>query len=171
MSGFGALAQVLERSLDEIADLPVYAAPPPGVYKLIIGTPEQKDINGKTAIQVEYTVAETIQLNDEGDLERAAKAGDKFSEAFWFNDAEKIEQTLSVLKAKFGGLGVPFGTNNLREIMEKMGGSLVQCVITNRADKNDKSKVYASVRDVVLDGWQPETTLNTAGTEATQATA
>lgn len=146
---FGALATVLARNLETIEDLPQYLAPPPGVYELLIESVKQEEINDKTALVVEYTVAKTIELNDaEGDAEHIVPEGSKFSEAFWFNDPERIEKTIQVLKAKYGGLAEACGTNDLMGILEKMEGMLVQCIITNRVDKNDKSKIYASTRDV-----------------------
>lgn len=149
MSKFGLLAQVVARPLDAIADLPVFTCPPPGTYKLLIEKCEEKEISKKAALVVEYAIVETVELTDKSDAEGMAKPGDKFSEAFWFNDAEKIEQTLSVLKAKFGGLATLYGTNNLLEILEKMPGTQVQAIITNRADKDDKTKFYPQTRDMV----------------------
>lgn len=147
---FGVLAAVLMQNLDDIPDLPVYKAPPPGVYKLVIKAVQEKAINEKTALEIQYTVADIIQLTDANTPEDEKVApGGEFSEAFWFNDAEKITKTLSVLKAKFGGLAEAVGTTNLLEILEKMEGMQVQCIITNRVDKNDKTKIYASTRDVI----------------------
>lgn len=146
---FGALASVLARNLEDIEDLPEYVAPPPGVYKLLIDKVEQKEINDKTTLVVEYTILDCVQLNDQEDAEHQVKMGSKMSEAFYFDKPENIEKTIQVLKAKFGGLGEALGTNNLLEIMEKIPGITVQAQITNRVDKNDKSKVYASTRTMV----------------------
>lgn len=147
---FGLLAGMLAMSLDDIPDLPVYKAPPPGVYKLIIKEIAEKDINGKTALEVKYVVTDIIELSEPDTPEEDKVApGGEFSEAFWFNDPEKIEMTLSVLKAKFGGMAEAVGSNQLLEILEKVEGMQVQAIITNRTDKNDKTKVYASTRDIV----------------------
>lgn len=154
-SKLGALAGVLARDLNDIADLPTYIAPPPGVYKLIIEECEPKEINEKTTIVVAYIVVECSALADPKDEVDAAKLGtikmglDKMSEAFFFDKPENIETTLSVLKAKFGGLGEALGTTNLLEIMSKMKGMQIQAQITNRVDKNDKSKIYASTKNIV----------------------
>jgi len=147
---FGLLAGMLAMSLDDIPDLPSYKAPPPGVYKLLIKEIAQKDINGKVALEVKYVVVDIVELAEpETPEEDKVAPGGEFSEAFWFNDAEKVEMTLSVLKAKFGGLSELLGTNNLLEILEKAEGLQVQAIITNRTDKNDKTKVYASTRDII----------------------
>lgn len=152
--GLGALASVLARDINDIADLPSFNAPPPGQYKLIISDVAQKEIREKTTIVVEYLVGECVALADptaEDHQARLAaiKPGDKMSEAFYFDKPEQIETTLSVLKAKFGALGASLGTTNLLDIMQKMKGMAVQCQITNRVDKDDKSKFYASTKNMV----------------------
>lgn len=152
----GALADVLARDINDIADLPSYEAPPPGVYKLQVISVGQKEIKKKTAIVVEYEVVGNISLadpTDEGHIARLAaiKAGDRMSEAFYFNDPERIETTLSVLKAKFGGLAEVCGTTNLLQILQKMNEikPLIQAQVTNRPDENDKTRWYASTRNIV----------------------
>lgn len=149
-SKFGVLSQVIARNMEDIADLPEFVVPQPGAYKLLIGPVEQKELGNKPAITVGYTIVDIIALNqplEEGEV--PVKAGDKFGEAFFFNDPEKLEQTLSVLKAKYGKLGEALGTTNLLEIMEKMDGMLAQGIVTNRMDKNDKTKIYPGTKDLI----------------------
>jgi hypothetical protein len=151
----GALASVVAQDLDDIPDLPEYKAPNPGVYKLLIDLVEEREINDKTAIVVEYAVIDVIQLNQPEDPENPnVKPGDKFSEAFWFNKPDKIEQTLGVLKKKYSGLAEACGTRNLLEIMQKMEKMTIKSVITNRADTKGKTddhgkpRIYASTREI-----------------------
>lgn len=152
--GLGALATVLTRDLTEIEDLPVYKTPWRGVYKFLIESANQKEINKKTALVVEYVITDIVEISDAEEMakhpEQIVEPGDKFSEAFWFGDAEKVEQTLSVLKAKYGPLGPDLGTTNLLEIMQQMIGKTVQGIIQNRIDKEDKTKVYPSTKDLKL---------------------
>jgi hypothetical protein len=154
--GFGALASVLSRDLAEIEDLPSYVAPPPGVWKLQIKDVEQKEIKNKTTITVSYNVLACVALGDptaEDHLARVAaiKDGDIMSEAFYFDKPDKIETTLSVMKDKFGGLSTVCGTTNLMGILEKMKElkPIVQCQITNRVDDSDKTRFYASTKNMV----------------------
>src|SRR5256885_5722156 len=121
MAKLGALAGVVAKNLDEIPDLPDYLPPHPGVYKLLISKVEQREINKKTALVVEYTVSDILELNEAEDPnDPNVVPGNMFSEAFWFNDAEKVENTLSVLKKKFSGLAEACGTKNLLDILNKM---------------------------------------------------
>lgn len=155
MNKLGALAGVLTRDLGEIEDLPTYVAPPPGQYKLIIEACEPKEINDKTTVVTEYVIVECIALADPQDesdnnkLKEIKFGKDKMSEAFFFDKADKVETTLSVLKAKYGGLGQALGTTNLLEIMQKMVGMQVSAQVTNRVDKDDKSKIYAGTKNMV----------------------
>lgn len=153
MSKFGALSAVMSRNIADIEDLPEYVTPPEGNYKLLVQKVGPEEINEKTALKVEYVIIDTIALADpEGDKEHVVTPGSIFSEAFWFSDPEKVEKTLSVLKAKFGGLSEAVGSTNLLEIMNKMEGMQVQCIITNRVVKDKdtkKSRVFASTRDMI----------------------
>lgn len=155
-SKFGALGTVLARDLKDIEDLPNYIAPPPGVYKLLIGGCGQKILNEKAAIVVDYTFLELKSLNEQADehdkteLEKIQWGKDRMSEAFYFNDAERIETTLGVLKKKFGPLGSQlFGTTNLLEILDKLPNTTIEAQVGRRVDDNDKSKFYPYTRTIV----------------------
>lgn len=154
--GFGALSAVLAKNLNEIEDLPNYIAPPPGVYKLLIEATGQKIINEKTVIAVDYVFLELKSLNDnadEADKEEVKKIQwqkDKMSEVFYFNDPDRIETTLGVLKKKYGPFGPQLGTTNLLEIMEKLPNLTVDAQIGRRKDENDSTKFYPYTRTLVL---------------------
>jgi hypothetical protein len=152
----GALASVVARDLDDIPDLPDYKCPHPGVYKLLIKTVGQKEINKKTALVVEYVVVDVLELNEVADPDDPnVVPGNMFSEAFWFDDAERIETTLGALKKKYSGLAEACGTKNLLEIMNKMEGMQVKSIVGARVDKDGKKddqgrvKVYASTSGMV----------------------
>lgn len=154
-SKFGGLAAVLAKNLNEIEDLPNFISPPPGVYKLLINSCGQKTINEKTAINVEYIFLEVKELNAKADDEDKAFVGkiqwgkDRMSESFYFDDPERIEETLGALKKKFGSLGALFGTTNLMEILEKLPNTTIEAQIGRRADKNDSTKFYPQTRTIV----------------------
>jgi len=152
----GALAQVVARDLDDIPDLPDYKAPHPGVYKLKVEKVESREIKNKSAIVIEYSVVDVIQLNEAEDAnDPNVVPGNMFSEAFWFNDADRIETTLGAMKKKYSGLSEALGTKNLLEILDKMEGMLVKCIVTNRVDNEGKTdehgkiRVYASTMEMV----------------------
>jgi hypothetical protein len=154
--GFGALSSVLAKNLNEIEDLPNYIAPAPGVYKLMINSCAQKVINDKTVIAVDYTFLEVKSLNDNADeadkaeIEKIQWGKDKMSEVFYFNDPDRIETTLGVLKKKFGPFGPQLGTTNLLEILEKLPNLTVEAQIGRRKDDNDSTKFYPYTRTMML---------------------
>ncbi|HEX9502991.1 MAG TPA: hypothetical protein VF974_01550 [Patescibacteria group bacterium] len=156
MAKMGALVSVIARDLDDIPDLPDYKVPKPGVYKLLVQKVEQREINKKTALVVEYSVVDIIQVNETTDEnDPNVIPGNMFSEAFWFNDQERIENTLSVLKKKYSGLAEACGTKNLLDILNKMEGMQVRAIVTNRLDPDGKQdehgkvRIYASTREMV----------------------
>lgn len=150
---FTGLASVLAKDISTIEDLPNYIAPPPGTYKLLLNTCGEKTINEKTAIVVDYTFIECKSLNDtEGDkaeLEGIKWGKDKMSEAFYFNDADRIDTTLGSLKKKFGGLSNLLGTTNLLEILDKVPGMTFDAQIGRRKDDKDASKFHPYIRLLV----------------------
>lgn len=154
--GFGVLASVLAKNLNEIEDLPNFIAPPPGVYKLMIKSCGQKVISEKTVIAVEYIFLELKTLNDNADeadkeeVKRIQWNKDQMSEAFYFNDPDRIETTLGVLKKKFGPFGPQLGTTNLLEILEKLPNLTIDAQLGRRKDENDSTKFYPYTRTMVL---------------------
>jgi hypothetical protein len=152
---FSGLAAVLAKNLSEIPDLPNYIAPPPGVYKLMITACGQKIINEKTVIVTDYTFLEIKELNskaDDEDRKDVAKiqwGKDRMSESFYFDDPDRIEQTLGVLKKKYGHLGQIFGTTNLLEILEKLPNLTIEAQIGRRGDEKDSTKFYPYTRTIV----------------------
>lgn len=148
----GALDAVIAKDLGEIPDLPDYKTPPAGTYALLVEKIEPKEIGEKTALQITYIVDTVLELvNAETPVEEQVIAGNKFTEAFFFDKVENIDMTLGALKKKVANLAEPFGTTNLKEILEKMMGMKINCIIHNRVDKKSTPhKVYAQVRDITL---------------------
>ncbi len=147
------LASVLARNLTDIEDLPNYIAPPAGQYKLMIEKCAQKKINDKPVVAVDYLILEMVALNDvEGDKEEASKimyGKDKMSEVFYFDDPDRTETTLGVLKKKYGPLGVALGTTNLLEILDKMSNMTILATLSRRVDDKDKTRFYPNTRVII----------------------
>lgn len=154
-SKFGGLGTVLAKNLSDIEDLPNYIAPPPGVYKMLIQDCGQKIINEKTTLVVNYVFLECKSLNDaeedKAELEaiKVQWGKDKMSEAFYFDQPDKIETTLGVLKKKYGGLGTALNTTNLMEILDKMPNMTIEATVGRRKDDNDSSRFYPYTRLIV----------------------
>lgn len=148
----GALDSVIARDINEIPDLPDYKTPPAGSYSLMIEKIEPKEIGDKTALQITYKVDTVYELViPDTPVEDQVIPGNLFTEAFFFDKVENIDMTLGALKKKFAPLAEPFGTTNLKDILEKAVGSKIDCVIHNRVNKKvTPNQVYAQVRDVTL---------------------
>lgn len=148
----GALGPLLARDISEIADLPSFKTPPPGVYKFIIESVGQKAVGkeNKPTINVVYVITDIVEQSETDIPEHEqVKPGDKFGDTFWFDDPLKLDDTLSYMKARFGGLAEAVGSTDLFTIVNGMQGMQVKAIIGNRMDKTDKTKVYPTIRDMV----------------------
>lgn len=152
---FGALGSVLSRDLATIEDLPSYIAPPPGVYKLLVKSCGPKEINNKSAVQIEYMLLECIALNEpentqhKEELVKVKFSKDLVGETFWFNQPDKLETTLSFMKKQFASLGETLGKTDLLSILDAIPNMTVKATISQRVDENDKTKVYPQIRNLV----------------------
>jgi len=148
MSDLSLLQSILAKPLDEVADLPEFITPPPGSYRLMITEVTSKEIGDKPAISVTYTVLATLELADKEDV--PVPAGSLCGEAFFFGDPEKIDKTLSVIKLRYGALAEALAVTDVLSLLEKLEGIEITATIGNRADAHDKTKLYASYRNVAL---------------------
>ena len=153
---FDSLEALFGASLDDIADLPAFEAPPPGAYILDINM-DTKKINDKWAIEASFAVVETVALKNDvegSDGYRAPSApGTKFSTAFFLKDKDGKANVNGIARMK--QLLVPFAEHFGDKDIQKLVTELVKnvriaAVVTNRADKEDPEKIYAGVRDIMV---------------------
>jgi hypothetical protein len=145
---------ILDKSIDDIADLPSFAVPDTGVYGLRI-TMEAKAINDKPTVVAHFEVRHVVELADSSIPEESrAKAGDKFDRAYFLktNDGAESDFGLSSLKE----FVLPFeslaGTKNLREIVQFLATPVdITAKVVKRQRKDDKEKFEARVSDITID--------------------
>ena len=146
---------LLDKSIDDIADLPEFKVPDTGVYKLSVGV-ETKPINDKPAVVCKFTIRELVELADSSIPEaNRAKPGDKFDNAFILKDnsGSDSEVAWGRLKEFVKPFEAHFGTNNLREIIGKLSSETVDITATvvKKERKDDKEKFSATVKDISVD--------------------
>ncbi len=129
---------------DAIPDLPAFAVPPAGHYKLKL-TILSKTINAKQAVEFGYEVVEILEQADP--TEAPAKIGDKFSCAYFLDN----EFSLGKLKADIAPLQAFCGQKQLAAVAEQCQGLSVYGVVKVRRDKNDADKKYASVSSLTVE--------------------
>jgi len=150
---------LLDKNLDEVADLPEYAEQVPnGMYMLTIISKEkkvvsiqEKDKKEKTnapCIQFVYEINECLELEKEEEREKVPKAGIRFNETVFFH--RDVEKANSVLKAKFGDLGPSLGVERLGEIINKLEGLKVGALVKTKKDKNKEDTYYIQATNCKL---------------------
>jgi hypothetical protein len=116
------LFNLLDKDLDDIADLPSFKVPDTGVYKLTLGM-ELKPINEKPAVVAKFTVREVVELADSSIEESArAKAGDKFDVPHILKDKDGKDSEIAwgKLKELCSPLAEWAGNTNLKAIIKKL---------------------------------------------------
>ena len=135
------LDSLLDATLDDLEDLPSFQPFSPGAHK-VTASFEEKEINGKAAIELNFIMLETLELADPQSA--VPKPGD-------------VSNTMFMLDNEFGRgnlkkCATPFGEalnlSTLREIVE--GVKEVECVIITsvRTDKKDPDRKYLNVKEI-----------------------
>lgn len=132
---------LLDVTLDDLEDLPEFKPFPAGAHRALASF-EQKEINGKTAVELTLKLLETIEQSDP--QEEASKPGDSCSTAFMLDN----EYGRGNLKKCATPFGAALGFSSIREIIE--GVKEVECVVVTsvRKDKNDPDKKYLNIKEI-----------------------
>lgn len=135
---------ILDKSLDDIADLPSFEVPQNGTYSLKVST-EVKKVADKDSVEAKYEVMELVQADDPN--APITVAGTKFSTVYFLDN----EYGVGNLKKFLVPFGEHFGTQNLRELVtEKVKDVIITATVKRRADKDDKDKFYADVKNILV---------------------
>ena len=137
---------LLDKSIDDIEDLPGFEVPPQGVYTFKMNC-AVKAVNDKPAIETTFEVMEAMELNDSTLDVSGVKIGTKFSIlSFIHND---------VAMGKFKELVAPIaahsGENNVAKLVtEVIKDLVVVATLKHRKNKEDESKPYADVSKITV---------------------
>lgn len=140
------LDNLLDATLDDIADLPTFSPFPKGHHR-VLATFGQKEINGKGAVTLDLKMLETIEYANPQDAETSpTKEGDTSNTMFML-DNEYGAGNFKRCAAPFAEM---VGSSQLRAIVE--GVVDVECVVLTslRQDKNDKDKYYLDVKEIAV---------------------
>lgn len=141
---FGNLDELFSASLDDIADLPSYETPSKGAYIATVTT-STKEIGGKPAVEAEFTIVETVELENAED--KAPATGSKFSTAFILGNSISEGK----LKEFLTPFGAHFGTSSIGELVrDHIKDVTISFTMKHRKDKEDKEKFYPDVRNITV---------------------
>ena len=143
MSNLDQAFNLLDKSIDDIEDLPGFAVPTNGLYSLKFNT-KLKEVNGKPCVEANFEVVAPVELDDPStEADPANKPGTRFSMLF------QIENEMAVgrLKELMAPASVHFGEGNMLSLCRDVCSheSLVVAKVTRRKDKTDPDKLYANV--------------------------
>ena len=143
MSNLDQCADLLDATLDDLEDLPEFKPFNAGAHK-VLATFSEKEINDKQAVELEFTLIESIELSDP-QLEKDAP-GTQCSIAFFLDN----KYALGNLKKCAAPFAAALGYKTIREIAE--GVKEVECLIltTLRKDKNDPDKFWMNVKEIQI---------------------
>ena len=142
---------LLDMSLSDIEDLPGFEVPYNGEYLLKM-TLSTKMVNKKAAVEAGYEVVECLKKNDESDPDTAP--GTKFSSLYFLQgEEEKVKLSLGRLKELLAQPAEALGEGNVKLLVRDHFSTprMVSATVTRRADKEDKEKFYAGVKNLKLE--------------------
>jgi hypothetical protein len=140
---FSKIDDLFSASIDDLADLPAFEAPPPGSYILTVGM-SVKQVNNKDVVEAAFTVNETVELSDGNDT--PVIDGTKFSMIFMIDNEFGIGNLKKFLKP----FQEHYGVSNIGALVNEIKDVQISALIKNRKDKNDPDKVYASVSNITV---------------------
>lgn len=149
---FDEMDDLLDRSIDDLKDLPEFKVPETGVYKLSV-TVGAKFINDKPAIECNYVVRETVELADA--TATPAMPGDKFSVAFFLKDkdGQPSEMGEGRMKEFAAPFETHFGEKHLKTLFRTHMNTPVDITakVVKKPRKDDKTIFNAQVEDITVD--------------------
>lgn len=132
---------LLDASLDDLADLPEFKPFPAGAHRVIISFKE-KVINKHPSIEMSMKAIETLELAEAVTEEnKPLVAGAETSVAFMLDNEIGQGKFKEVLKVLYPLTGA--ATN--RQCLDAANGMEVTVVTKKREDKNEKGKFYTDV--------------------------
>lgn len=141
---------LLDGSIDELADLEAFSPIPAGTHKISIKW-DTKDINGKPAVTLKMKVLETIEMASSS--EEPPEAGKEADVAFILtkDDGEPNTMGQGQLKEIAMTLRETFGGDSVKEIMENSDGAEVMATLKVRASKNDPDQKFNNIKKVWIE--------------------
>lgn len=127
---------LLDKTIDEIEDLPGFEVPVNGRY-LLKANRKFKKVNDKACVEVEFEVMECLKQND--DSESATVPGTKFSQLFFLSgDDEAVRISVGMLKQLVKPLAEKTGVKNMLSLVrEELKDWLMMATVTRRQDRKN----------------------------------
>jgi len=140
------LDQLMSASLDDLADLPTFEAPPNGSYRLDLTVEAKKKDDGKDVVVFKYIVDACVEQANAA--EQPAEIGQLFQEQFQISN----DVGAGFFKLNAAVLMPAIGASNFAEFFEKAKGLKVFGVVKQRKveskEAGEPPRIYASVSNL-----------------------
>jgi len=141
------LGDILDKSIDDLMDLPKKDPPPNGHYRLQLKG-GFKEINNKPKIVFTYKVLEPLELANPADMENL-KENVEFDEMFDPFGGNEISE--GYFKAAIKPIAEHFKVAQLRDVLSVIqAGIEVFGTVKKTQDKDDKERYYGKVSNIVV---------------------
>lgn len=150
MADLSAFANLFDRQLDDLAELPSYTPPPTGAYTLLVSV-KPKIVNDKPAVEANFKVMGCLEQEDPG--EKPATDGQEFSILFTLLNKEgkpnefgegKLREFLAPFSDHFGD------RNMLSLVNGKIADMTINAIVKRKVDKNDADRYNVDVKDITI---------------------
>lgn len=139
------IEDLMDASIDAIADLPAFVVPPIGFYKLGLSL-ERKAVNDKPCVQANFVVLETKELKNASDV--PVEVGTKFNSLYMMDNQFGQGAFKALVAPLAGGLGLQGA--KVSEVIQKVQNVQITATLKHRKDKEDKERVYPNIQDPQL---------------------
>lgn len=136
---------LLDSTLDDLADLPEFKPFPPGAHRVILKF-EKKTVNKHPSVELKLTAKETLELvnpTKDTPLEPGTETNVLYQLDNDFGQGKFKEALVP--------LGEHLGLTKLKDIMEAANGMEVTVVTTIRKNKDNPDLLYTSISNVIVD--------------------
>ncbi len=141
-----SIDELLNANIADIEEAAGFGVFPPGAYTLNIPFCGIKQLGTEddpySAIVVELAVVTCVELSKPDDV--PPKEGTKSS--LTFSGGKGVQW----FRTQFGHLAPALGVERVQDLMDKLTGCTISCVVSNQTDKNDKTKKYLRVSEIQL---------------------
>jgi hypothetical protein len=141
---------LLDSSIDELADLESFSPIPAGTHRLAIEW-ETKEVNDMPGVVMKLTVLETVEMADSS--EEPPEPGKQADILFLLKKADgepntmgqgQLKEVLAILREQHGG-------DTARETMDNTNGAEIVATLKVRVNKKDPDQKFNQIKTLIAD--------------------
>lgn len=141
---------LLDKTLDEIDDLPGFDVPVNGRY-LLKANAAMRTINDKAAVEIGLEMMECLKKDN--DMDEDSVVGSKFSQLYFLaGEEDSVKISVGLLKQFCKPIGAHFDEANLKTIVkEHIKDLLISATVVRRKDKSNPEIFRARLSNIQVE--------------------